>query len=391
MIVELPGGLHLDTKSWVIELRREFHRYPELSGQEVRTSARVEEILKSLGIETRRAARTGVVGTLRGKAGGKTIGLRADMDALEQEEKTGLPFASEHKGVMHACGHDAHTAMLLGAARELAGQKDSLKGTVVFLFQPAEEGLGGARMMVEDGALQGVDAVFGEHVLAFPGAPAGTVATGPGPMLAGMAMFKAIFKGKGGHGAMPHLSVDTVVPACHAITSMESIVTKEIDSAMRTVISVGQVHGGTRMNIIADETWFDGSVRFFAPEVAGLVEEKMGRILRSTAEAFRTSVDFQYRKGVPPTVNDPEMGALAVEVAKRVVGAGKVMPISPVMGSEDFAYYSERVPGVYVGLSASKGDGKDYPNHHPQFDINEDMLEVGTTLHVEFAKAFLAR
>jgi len=391
LIVELPGGLHLDTKSWVIELRREFHRYPELSGQEVRTSARVEEILKSLGIETRRAARTGVVGTLRGKAGGKTIGLRADMDALEQEEKTGLPFASEHKGVMHACGHDAHTAMLLGAARELAGQKDSLKGTVVFLFQPAEEGLGGARMMVEDGALQGVDAVFGEHVLAFPGAPAGTVATGPGPMLAGMAMFKAIFKGKGGHGAMPHLSVDTVVPACHAITSMESIVTKEIDSAMRTVISVGQVHGGTRMNIIADETWFDGSVRFFAPEVAGLVEEKMGRILRSTAEAFRTSVDFQYRKGVPPTVNDPEMGALAVEVAKRVVGAGKVMPISPVMGSEDFAYYSERVPGVYVGLSASKGDGKDYPNHHPQFDINEDMLEVGTTLHVEFAKAFLAR
>lgn len=381
----------MDTKSWVIELRREFHRYPELSGQEVRTSARVEEILKSLGIETRRAARTGVVGTLRGKAGGKTIGLRADMDALEQEEKTGLPFASEHKGVMHACGHDAHTAMLLGAARELAGQKDSLKGTVVFLFQPAEEGLGGARMMVEDGALQGVDAVFGEHVLAFPGAPAGTVATGPGPMLAGMAMFKAIFKGKGGHGAMPHLSVDTVVPACHAITSMESIVTKEIDSAMRTVISVGQVHGGTRMNIIADETWFDGSVRFFAPEVAGLVEEKMGRILRSTAEAFRTSVDFQYRKGVPPTVNDPEMGALAVEVAKRVVGAGKVMPISPVMGSEDFAYYSERVPGVYVGLSASKGDGKDYPNHHPQFDINEDMLEVGTTLHVEFAKAFLAR
>ncbi|MDP2857618.1 MAG: amidohydrolase, partial [Bacillota bacterium] len=256
---------------------------------------------------------------------------------------------------------------------------------------PAEEGLGGARMMVEDGALQGVDAVFGEHVLAFPGTPAGTVATGPGPMLAGMAMFKATFKGKGGHGAMPHLSVDTIVPACHAITSMESIVTKEIDSAMRAVISVGQVHGGTRMNIIADETWFDGSVRFFAPEVAGLVEEKMGRILRSTAEAFRTSVDFQYRKGVPPTVNDQEMGVLAVEVAKRVVGAGKVMPVSPVMGSVDFAYYSERVPGVYVGLSASKGDGKDYPNHHPQFDINEDMLEVGTRLHVEFAKAYLAR
>ena len=381
----------MDTKSWVIELRREFHRHPELSGQEVRTSARVEEILKSFGIETRRAARTGVVGTLRGKPGGRTIGLRADMDALEQEERTGLPFASENKGVMHACGHDGHTAMLLGAARELAAQKDSLQGTVVFLFQPAEEGLGGARMMIEDGALEGVDAVFGEHLLAFPGAPAGTVSTGPGPMLAGMAAFKATFKGKGGHGAMPHLSVDTIIPACHAITGIESIVTKEIDSALRTVISVGQVHGGTRMNIIADETWFDGSVRFFAPDVAGLVEEKMGRILRSTAEAFRTSVDFQYRKGVPPTVNDPEMGALALQVAERVLGAGKVKPVTPVMGSEDFAYLAERVPGVYVGLSASKGDGRDYPNHHPQFDINEDVLEVGTTLHVEFAKAFLAR
>jgi len=381
----------MDTKSWVIELRREFHRHPELSGQEVRTSARVEEILKSLGVETRRAARTGVVGTLRGKAGGKTIGLRADMDALEQEERTGLPFASENKGVMHACGHDGHTAMLLGAAKELAAQKDLLKGTVVFLFQPAEEGLGGARTMIEDGALEGVGAVFGEHLLAFPGLPVGTVMTGPGPMLAGMAMFKATFKGKGGHGAMPHLSVDTVIPACHAVTALESIVTKEIDTALRSVISVGQIHGGTRMNIIADETWFNGSVRFFAPEVAGLVEEKMGRIIRSTAEAFRTSVHFQYVKGVPPTVNDPEMAALATGVAQRVVGAAWVKPITPAMGSEDFAYYSERVPGVYVGLSAAKGDGKDYPNHHPQFDINEDMLEVGTNLHVEFVKAFLGQ
>ncbi|MHB8928321.1 MAG: M20 metallopeptidase family protein [Bacillota bacterium] len=385
-----------DIKAWVIELRREFHRFPEPGGEEKRTAARVEEVLGSLGIETRRMAGTGVVGLLRGKRPGKTIGLRADMDALQQNEQTGLPFASERPGLMHACGHDTHTAMLLGAARTLAGERDTLAGNVVFLFQPAEELAQGAKAMVEAGALEGVDAVFGLHVFTtLPNGevmPAGSVAVFPGPVAAGADMFKVTVKGRGGHGAMPHLAADTVFPAALMLVGLKGIVTAELNARDPVVLSVGQVHGGTRFNIIADETWFDGSVRYFRPEVSGLVREKLTRIVQGTADAHRVSAELLYGVMVPPTINDGALARLAEKVARQEVGESALIAHDPIMGSEDFSFFASRVPGAFVALGAgNSAKSAVYPNHHPQFAVDEDALEVGVRLHVGFARAFLAR
>lgn len=392
----------MDTASWVIELRREFHRFPELSGEEKRTAARVEEILGSLGIETRRVAKTGVVGLLRGRALGmgpgketgrgprKTVALRADMDALQQTERTGLPFASENAGAMHACGHDSHVAMLLGAARTLAEQWDSLSGNVVFLFQPAEELVQGARAMIEDGALEGVDAVFGIHV--FDNLATGKVSIEPGPVLAGADIFKVTFRGRGGHGAMPHAGIDTITPACYGLLGLQSMVVKEMDSRHPVVLSVGQIQGGTRFNIIADETWFHGSVRYFQPGTSEVMEEKIRRHVSGVAQAHRNGVEVEYTRGVPPTVNDAALTALARDVAGAELGADCLVKMEPVMGSEDFSFFAQRVPGVFAALGThNEAKGLVYPNHHPQFTVDEDVLDLGVKLHVGFAKAFLNR
>ncbi len=390
-----------DINRWVIELRREFHRFPELSGEERRTAARVEEILGSLGIETRRVAGTGVVGLLRGGAGVKapmkadgqprrTVALRADMDALQQTEKTGLPFASENPGVMHACGHDSHVAMLLGAARALAEQREALGGDVVFLFQPAEELIDGAKGMIRDGALNGVDAVFGIHV--FDNLPSGQVSLEPGPVLAGADIFKVTFRGKGGHGAMPYQGIDTITPACYGLLGLQSMVVKELDARRPVVLSVGQIQGGTRFNIIADETWFHGSMRYFTPGTSDVMEEKIRRLVSGVALAHRNSVEVEYTRGVPPTVNDPALTALARQVATAEFGESRLSRMDPVMGSEDFSYFAEKVPGVFACLGThNEAKGMVYPNHHPQFTVDEDVLELGVKLHAGFAKAFLGK
>lgn len=378
----------MDIKSWVIELRREFHRHPEPSWQEHRTAARVEEILKSLGVETRRVAGTGVVGVLRGGLPGKTVALRADMDALQQSEKTGLEYASQNPGVMHACGHDAHTAMLLGAARILAEGKQSFRGNVVFLFQPAEELAQGAKAMIEAGALEGVDAVFGIHV--WSGLPTGTVSIEPGPRMASIDIFKVTVRGKGGHGSAPHQGIDTIVPAALMVLGFQSIVTKELDARNPVVLSIGQIHGGTRFNIIADETWMDGSVRCFDPAIQDMVEEKMKRVAQLTAEAHRATVEFQYTRGCPVTFNDPKLTELAQQVARAELGEGSLKHLEPLTGSEDFSFFASKVPGTFAFLgTGNEAKGTTYPQHHPQYNIDEDALEVGTRLYVAFARAFL--
>ncbi|MGB9867911.1 MAG: M20 metallopeptidase family protein [Bacillota bacterium] len=378
----------MDRKSWVIELRREFHRYPEPSWQEHRTAARVEEILKSLGIETRRVAVTGVIGVLRGSMPGKTVALRADMDALQQTEKTGAEYASQNPGVMHACGHDAHTAMLLGAASMLAESRQSLGGNVVFLFQPAEELAQGAKAMIEAGALEGVDAVFGIHV--WSGLPTGTVSIEPGPRLASIDIFKVTVKGKGGHGSAPHQGIDTIIPAAHMVLGFQSILTKELDARNPVVLSVGQIHGGTRFNIIADETWMDGSVRCFDPTIQDMVEEKMKRIAKLTAEAHRATAEVQYTRACPVTFNDPKLTELAQRVAAAELGADSLKHLEPLTGSEDFSFFASKVPGTFLFLgTGNEAKGITYPQHHPQYDIDEDALELGTRLYASFAKAFL--
>ncbi len=378
----------MDIRSWVIGLRREFHRWAEPSGHEVRTAARVEEVLGSLRIATRRVAKTGVIGTLKGDRPGPTIALRADMDALAQNERTGLEFASENPGVMHACGHDAHTSALLGAARTLADEVE-LAGTVVFLFQPAEELATGAQAMIAEGALDAVDAVFGLHV--FGQAPVGYVGVRPGPILAGGDRWKMTFRGRGGHGAMPHVTIDALAPACTTALGLQSIVTKEFDAKDPLVLTVGQVHGGTRFNVVADEAWLDGTVRYYRPEFAAQVEEKMRRFAQSAAEAYRTTMELEYIVMCPPTVNDPELAQLGLDVARRTLGPDALMPFEPVMGSEDFSFFSQKVPGLFVAVGAGNTQkGLVYPNHHPQFDIDEDCLDIARTMYVEFAKAYLA-
>jgi len=380
----------MDLKSWVIELRRDFHRFPETGFNEVRTSARVEEILRSLDIEVRRPVGTAVVGILRGGAPGKTVALRADMDALEIQEVSKVSYASQNPGVMHACGHDAHTASLLGAARVLAESRETLKGTVVFLFQPAEESLGGAQSMVNAGVLEGVDAVFGTHV--FPQFPAGIYGVVSGPMLAGSASFRIDFKGSGGHGAMPHHAVDALAPACATYSGLQTILTKEMDASDAIVLNIGQLHAGTRLNIVPGEAWMDGTVRYFKPEIGGAIGEKIKRLAEATALAYRTKAEVSYRIGVSPTVNDPELAALTREVCVNEFGEQSVVSFPPVMGSEDFSCFAARVPGMFVGVGCgNQTKGVIHPNHHPQFDIDEDALDSAAKLYVAFAKAYLAR
>ena len=378
----------MDRKSWVIDLRREFHRHPEPSWMEHRTAARVEEILKSLGIETRKVAGTAVIGVLRGSMPGKTIALRADMDALQQAEKTGAEYASQNPGVMHACGHDAHTAMLLGAASMLADSRESLAGNVVFLFQPAEELAQGAKAMIEAGALEGVDGVFGMHV--WSGLPTGTVSTEPGPRLASIDIFKVTIRGKGGHGSAPFQGIDTLIPAAHMLLGFQSITTKELDARNPVVLSVGQIHGGTRFNIIADETWMDGSVRCFDPAVQDMVEEKLKRIAKLTAEAHRATAEVEYNRACPVTMNDGELTQLAQRVVTAELGAGSLKHLEPLTGSEDFSFFASKVPGTFLFLGTGNEEkGTTYPQHHPQYDIDEDALDIGTRLYASFAKAFL--
>lgn len=388
-----------DLRQRVIELRREFHRYAEPGFEEHKTAARIEQVLDELGIPHRRVAGTGVVGVIEGATPGKTVALRADIDALNQTERTGLPFASENPGMMHACGHDAHAAGLLGAAMVLAGRRESLAGRVVLLFQPAEELGTGAQAMLDEGALDGVDAVFGMHV--FPQMPVGYVSLGSGPMLAGGDRFRITFRGKGGHGAMPHTATDALAPACATLLGLQSLVTKEFDAAERVVLTAGQIHGGSRFNVVADEAWIEGTARYFRPETGAELAAKMRRLAEATAAAYGTEAQVDYTVLIPPTVNDAALTEVAREAAGRALegwracaggneggrpARGGVIPFTPIMGSEDFAFFSAAVPGTFAGVGAGETP---YPNHHPQFDIDEGVLDVLVRMHVAFAETYL--
>lgn len=379
----------MNPTQWVIDLRREFHRWAEPGFQEHRTAAKVEQVLGSLGIQTRRVAGTGVVGTLVGGRPGRTVGLRADMDALEQTELTGTEYASQNPGMHHACGHDAHTAGLLGAAMELAAHRAELAGRVVFLFQPAEEIGTGARAMIDAGALQGVDAIFGMHV--FGQMPVGTVGLRSGPMLAGSDWWKIIFRGQGGHGAMPHTAIDSLGPACQTLLGLQALVTKEFSNQDRLVITAGQLHGGTRFNVIPGEAWLEGTVRYFRPELSPQVREKVTRLATATANVYRNTAEVQYEVGLPPTVNDPEATQLAWRAAEAALGRSQVIELDPVMGSEDFSYFLAEVPGAFLGVGCGN-PAKEivYPNHHPRFDIDEDALAILSRLYAAIARAYLA-
>jgi len=361
----------------VIRWRRQIHEHPELGFAEERTSALVEETLRNAGIATSRVAKTGIVGVLTGAKPGKTVALRADMDALPLDERSGEPFSSKVPGVMHACGHDAHTAMLLGAAVSLAQERERLAGVVKFFFQPAEEGPGGALPMIEAGVMRNptVDAVAMMHVSTLH--PAGTLATRHGAMSASCDDFAITIRGRGGHGAYPHSSVDTIPVAAEIIGALQRITSREIDPLQSVVVSVGVIRGGYRRNIIADETVIEGTIRCLDESVRKTVPERLERIVKGICSAHRATYEIVFEYGYPSAFNDPALvdhaRALLREAGETVVDLPE-----PSMGAEDFAYFAQTAPGVYLRLGVGFPGVSDAPmTHSPEFRLDERALPAG--------------
>ena len=370
----------------IIAWRRDFHRHPEVAFAESRTSAVVREFLESLGLPVRSAAGTGLVAVLEGKKPGKTVALRADMDALPIQEEGDKEYRSENPGATHACAHDGHMAMLMAAAKVLTGRRADLSGRVVFLFQPAEERPpGGAKRMVEEGALEGVDAVFGLHL--WQSFPTGKIGVIKGPMLAQADNFSVTVIGKGGHGALPHEAVDPIPAAAQIIVNSQTIVSRNINPLKPCVVTFGSINGGTANNIIPAEVTMAGTVRTFDADIQKLAERRLEEIAEETAKAFGATARVEYMSGYPPVVNDAEMVDFVVRVAEALFGEGCLKPFEPIMGGEDFAYYLQKVPGAFIFLGA--GDGHDFPHHHPAFDIDEKALPMGALLNVALALEFL--
>jgi len=374
----------------VVQLRREFHQRPELAFQELTTAKRVEGVLRDLGLEVETLVKgTGVRGLLRGRRSGKTIGLRADMDALPVQEEADVPYRSINPGVMHACGHDAHTAMLLGAAMLLAGHRNDLAGDVVFIFQPAEETGEGAKKMVEEEALEGVDGLIGLHVST--AYDAGTFGYRSGPVMAAGDFFEVKIMGKGGHGGMPHLAIDPITIAASAITALQTLVSREVDPIESAVLSICKMEaGGKAYNIIPDSATFGGTIRSLDPKLRKFLPKRMEEILDGVVGGMRGRYEFNLMERFPVTVNDERMTVLAAKVATEMLGKKKVFQMTPLMGSEDISYYFQKVRGsfFYLGVKNEK-KGFVYPHHHPRFDIDEDALPIGTALSAAIAMEYL--
>jgi len=376
-------------KQKMIDLRRDFHQYPEIGLQEFNTARKVEGVLKALGLETRMFVNgTGVRGFLQGSGPGKTIALRADMDALPIQEETDLPYQSKNKGMMHACGHDAHIAMLLGAATILSEVRKELKGNVVFIFQPAEEIGTGAKALVEEGALEGADRIFGLHVYSI--LPFGTLGYRPGPLMAAGDFFDVKITGKGGHGGLPHLTVDPIVIAVNAIGTLQTIVSREVDPVESAVISICKMNGGEAYNVIPETVTFGGTIRSHHPELRESLPRRIKEILDGLVSGMRGSYELTLMSKFPATINDEKMTAFVVNVAEELFGKDKLQLMKPLMGSEDFSFYLQKVPGTFAFLGVeNKEKGIIYPHHHPKFDIDEDILPIGAALHVSVAMGFL--
>ncbi len=375
-------------KEQLIEWRRDFHRHPEIAYQEQRTSSVLRGFLENLGLPVRNLAKTGLRAELKGGSPGKTVALRADMDALPVQEESGKEYASENPGAMHACGHDGHMAILMGVAKLLSGRREELKGSVVFLFQPSEERHpGGAKPMIEEGALDGVDAVFGLHL--WQSFPTGKVGILPGPMMAQSDEFSITVQGKGGHGSMPHQTVDPILVASQIVVNMQSIVSRNVDPLKSAVVSFGEVAGGSAHNIIPEKVVLTGTVRTFEETLQKMIKQRVFEIAEGTARVFGALADVRYTDGYPPLVNDAEMVEFVKQVVISTLGPEALPEFAPVMGGEDFAYYLQKVPGAFFFLGS--GTGCPYPHHHPKFDIDEEALPIGTLLLSKIALEFLSR
>lgn len=373
----------------IIQWRRDFHKHPELSFQEKRTREVIASFLRDCGLEVReQRAGYGVIGELRGAKPGPTIAFRADMDALPIQEETGLSFSSQVPGVMHACGHDAHMAVLMGAVRILSGMRDKMKGNVRFIFQPAEElSPGGAQGMIKEGALDGVAAIFGIHI--WSEFPVGTFHTVSGPIMAAADEFKIVINGKGGHGALPHQTIDSILVASHLMMAAQHIVSRQLNPLESGVISFGFIHAGEAYNVIAHKATLGGTIRSFTEETRNLLTERLRHTATSIAQLYGADIHLEVERGYPPVVNHEQETLLALDIAKQVFGEEKINIMQPMMAAEDFSYYLEQVPGAFCFVGAGEIDKPKYPHHHPRFTIDERALPLATEWFCRMAKAYL--
>jgi len=386
-IINRIGDMQPEIAAW----RRDIHAHPELQFDVHRTAGVVAEKLKAFGCDevATGIGRTGVVGVIRGKKGQgeKVIGLRADMDALPITEITGLPYASQNAGKMHACGHDGHTAMLLGAAKYLAETRN-FAGTAVVIFQPAEEGGGGGREMVNDGVMDRfkVEEVYGMHN--YPGLPVGDFAIRPGPMMASADRLYIDIEGLGGHAARPHVSIDTVLVAAQIINQIQSIVSRNVDPLESAVISITQFHAGTADNIIPQTAKLSGTARTLDPAVRDLVEKRLHEVIEGTAKLYGAKAKLVYKRDYPVTRNHERQTEFAAEIARDVVGKDRVDDqVAPVMGAEDFSYMLEARPGAFIFV----GNGDSAGLHHPAYDFNDEAIPFGSSYWVRLVETALAK
>jgi len=370
-----------DIQNSIFEWRRDFHQYPELSFQEFRTADLIAKELKSMGLEPKpNIGKTGIIADLI-FGDGPMIALRADMDALPIQETSGLSFASKNDGIMHACGHDGHMAMLLATAKVLTQKKNLYNGKVRFIFQPAEEGGGGARYMIKDNCLEQVDEIYGIHVWNYQ--PVGEVGVKDGPVMAAADLFDIHIRGIGGHGAAPQGTVDSIIVASHLIQSLQTIVSRNTNPLDSTVVSIGKINGGHNFNIIADEVILSGTARAYTEKNRNLIKNRMHEIILGIEKTYNAKIAFNYKDGYPPTINHTDPTKKVLRAAQKVVGDRAGLPYLS-MGGEDFAYYLQKKPGCFffVGSAPNEKALFETPHHCSHFDMDEKALLIGSSIYL---------
>jgi hippurate hydrolase len=361
----------------IVALRRDIHREPELGFDTRKTAEKVLAAIEGLPLDVHTGvAENGIVATLKGEKEGPTVGLRADMDALPIHEETGLPFASEIDGKMHACGHDGHTSMLVGAAHALSGMREGLNGSIKFFFQPAEEGGGGGKVMVEEGVADDVSSIFALHL--WPGLPFGTAATKAGPIMAAADAFEMTVRGKGGHGAFPHQTADAIAMAAQIVTALQTLVSREVDPVEPAVVTVGEIGAGSAFNIIPQTARLGGTVRTLNGDLRRQMPERIEQLARGVAQGMRGEAELDYTFSYPVTMNDEGAASHALGVISDLLGEENTLELSnPSMAAEDFAYFLEKIPGAFIWL----GVGEDVSYlHTPTFSFDEPILPLGSAL-----------
>jgi amidohydrolase len=377
----------------LVEWRRYLHQKPELGFQEFLTANFIAQKLQEWGIEYQQGiAKTGIVATIEGTGKGKVLAIRADMDALPIQEANEVPYRSQHDGKMHACGHDGHAAIALGTIYFLSRNPHLFQGTIKFIFQPAEEGPGGAKPMIQEGVLQNpdVDAIIGLHI--WNNLPLGTIGVRAGALMAAVECFRCQILGKGGHGAIPQQTIDSIVVAAQIVNALQTIVSRNIDPLDSAVVTVGEFHAGNAVNVIADKARLSGTVRYFNPTLEGVIEKRIESIIAGICQMHGATYELEYQKYYPATINDPQIAELvrsvAIEVVETPVG---VVPECQTMGGEDMSFFLQQIPGCYFFLGSANPD-KDlaYPHHHPRFDFDETVLMMGVEMFVRCVEKFLS-